>query len=584
MLWGAVAINKHYVKQPAAGGTYKEALIGQPKYINPLFAGGSDVDTDLTSLIYSGLLRYDGAGNPVSNLAQSVTSSADHLTYEVTLKPDLRWSDGEPLTARDVVFTVQSVQNPETNSPLISAWQGITVNQLSDLTVGFTLKEPFAPFIASLTLGIIPEHIWGDIAPSQLRLAKYNLQPIGSGPWKFLKLSKDDSGRIQNYTLAQNTNYYQKKPFLNELTFNFFDNYEEPVPELQSGNVDVLSFIPLSATEKLSNREFNFYSLRLSQYVALFFNQESQPVLKDLALRQALAKSFDKAQLVKTALKNPTVILDGPIAPGSPAFAPEVKRYPLDVTAANELLDKNWNRVEPEEYFQLRHNILLKNYDEEIAALKSSTSTDPGTVSSTLQGIEDEITAAVRAEMSPTQAFYRKDSQNRILSLTLTTTAAPEYQAIAELVAKAWEAIGVKTTIEEVDSDQLAKDAVRNRRYDVLLYSEILGGDPDLFAFWHSSQGNYPGLNLAQFSDRVGDKLLEQARSSGSDSERNQLLIKFQNLLADELPAIFLYEPTYSLASRKTIKGVAFDKLLSEPSERYSKLTNWYVKTKRHWQ
>lgn len=188
---------------PAVGGEYSEAMIGQPKYINPLFAAASDVDADITSLVYDGLFNYNQNEKLEPELAESYTISADQKNYDITIRQGRTWSDGEPVTIDDVIFTFETLQNPEVGSPLLLAFQDVLITKVNDTTVRFTLKSPYAPFMSSLTVGILPTHIWGSISANSLKLAGQNLQPVGSGAWKFSKLLKDESGRVTSYTLER---------------------------------------------------------------------------------------------------------------------------------------------------------------------------------------------------------------------------------------------------------------------------------------------------------------------------------------------------------------------------------------------
>ena len=150
------------------------------------------------------------------------------------MRQDVKWSDEEPLSADDVIFTFDTIQNPEVGSPLIPSFQGVRVTKIDDHTVSFALKEAFAPFLNSLTVGIIPEHVWVDIPPSGMRIARNNLQPVGTGAWIFNKLIKDDIGNIQSYSLQRNDNYYRQIPYLKNLTFKFYSEFSQDKTPLVS--------------------------------------------------------------------------------------------------------------------------------------------------------------------------------------------------------------------------------------------------------------------------------------------------------------------------------------------------------------
>jgi len=567
--FSAYTVSTRSVLVPKNGGEYSEGLIGHPKYINPIFASTNDIDSDLTKLVYSGLFKYKN-GQLTNDLAESFTIAPDQKTYDINLRQDLRWSDGEPVTVDDILFTFEMIQSAETGSPLIASLQGVRVNKIAENTVRFTLKTPYAPFLQTLTIGILPEHIWSETPPASMRLAKHNLEPIGSGPFKFQKMVKDSSGNIQSYTLIPNNNYYDKKPYLQTITFKFFESYAEAVSALRSQNILGLSFVPHDLKEKVDGRNFSIYTSELPQYTALFFNQENDASLKNYDLRLALAKAIDKNTLVKEALYGDGLVLDAPILPGNLGYT-EVPKILFDTASANQSLDKAFPRLQPEEYFKLRHEQIIKTLTEQ-----AGNSKEPVTVS---EADEKRIEDTIRSEMSSGQSFYRKNG-NDVLRLTITTADTPEYIKTANEIAKMWSVIGIQTSIKTVGSHQIIRDALKDREYEVLLYGEMIGADPDLYAFWHSSQVDYPGMNLARFSDRDADKTLEDARATLNSETRSKLYQKSQNILATKLPAIVLYSPTYIASISKDIYGVDISNL-ANPSDRFSGLTDWYTKTKR---
>ena len=339
----------------------------------------------------------------------------------------------------------------------------------------------------------------------------------------------------------------------------------------------------LDTSRKLPNKNVLSFTYTLPQYTALFFNQTDPLLSKDVDLRLALAKAVDKPALMRDALQNNGSVIDGPILTGSIGYYPEIKKIPFNPQEANALLDKKWSKIEPEEYFKLRQSALKKEREEEITLLKQASSTAE-VIAEAEQRITDETTDTVRREMDSSQSFYRRDKSNSVLRLTITTADTAEYVKIAELTAEMWRKIGIQTTIEVVGRRQILREVIHDREYQVLLYGEIVGGDPDLFPFWHSSQSKYPGLNIAGFADRNGDKLLEEARVTLDEKKRAELYKKFQDLLAKDVPAVFLYTPTYHSLIHKEIRGIKSHRHLVSPSDRYNDIVEWYARTEWRWQ
>lgn len=577
--WGGWLIASHHVVIPKNGGEYIEALVGQPKLVNPVFAGANDVDADITPLFYSGLFRFNKNQKLVNELAASWTVSDDQKIYNVKLRQDVSWTDGNKLTANDVIFTFETIQNPEVNSPLFTAFQGVTVNKINEYEVQFILKEPFVSFLNSLTVGIVPEHIWSEILPANLRLAKENLQPqVTSGPWKFLRLIKDGTN-IQAYALEKNEKYFGTLPYLKNVTFKFYQDYNEAAEALRAKEVIAASFIPQYLQEKITSKNLVIYKLHLPQYTTLFFNQTQQPYLKNIDFRKILTLSINKKLLIAEALNNNGEIIDSPILSGSIGYYQDINKIEYNLEQANQSLDKTgWKRIDPETYFKVRRDAMLKNRLAEIKLLPEYA-TDSSTL---IVALEQTVDNAVRQEMWPDQTFYRQDKKNNLLSLTITTTNIPEYQKVADSIARMWRAAGIQINIQTIANRQINREILKARNYEILLYGEILGDDPDPYPFWHSSQTNYPGLNLSMFADRNADKILEEARSVNDLQKRTQLYKQFQDILAKEIPAVFLYTPVYNFMADKNLKGVELDKIFV-PADRFNGLSNWYLKTKWEW-
>ncbi len=565
---------KHIIQKPKIGGEYIEGLIGQPKYLNPLFSSANDVDSDITSLLYRGLFSSNNTGIQ-PNLAESYTVSPDGKTYTISLKKNEHWSDGETITADDVIFTIESISNPEVGSPLIAAFQGVQTEKVDDATIRFTLKEPYAPFLENLTVGILPAHIWDEIAPSNLRLTNNNLQPVGSGPWMFSKLKKD-SGAIQTYSLVPNPYFSGKKPYFKNLTFKFFPDYSSALEALKGQSITALGFIPHDDNAHLTTKNLNLFKLTLPQYTAIFFNQNQQPFLKNDSVRKALVLAIDRSLLIEKGLYGAGHITNSPLVNLS---IPASTTFQFDKQKAMELLDAAaWTRIEPEEYFKLRSEELNKTTTTSTTVSVSST---PAEITAAKEN-NKQINSFIRQEMNPDQPFYRKDKNGNILSIVITTADTPEYRRVGELIASMWRTVGVKTVLQTISPRQIAHDTIKPRAYEALLYGEIIGEDPDPFPFWHSSQINSPGLNLSLYANRNTDKLLEDARETTDAAKRNELYKKFQEILVSDIPAIFLYIPEHTFAVNKSIKGIELGQL-NAPEDRFKYISDWYIKTSLGW-
>ena len=578
----------HIVQMPANGGRYVEAVVGSPKSVNPVFASTNDVDMDIARLVFSGLMRYDAKHRLVPDLAVKYDLNADKKIYTFELRRDVFWHDGNPFTAKDVQFTIETIQNPAVNSPLFVSFQGVEISVVDDYTIRFVLPEPFGQFLSVLIVGILPEHVWFDVPPEQMRFSNLNLQPIGTGPFMFKKLAKDDTGYIYSYELERFDKYFRQSPFLDEFVFQFFPEYEGSAGAIEAfrgQKVDGLNFVPHALRDKVERKHVVLHTPQLPQYTALFFNQDNQPILKEKSVRLALAKAIDKEKILQQVLKNEGSVINGPILPGFAGYDANIGAIARSIEEANKLLDEKWPRVTSENYREKRKTELWKFWED---GQKTTSSTANGTATSTpdeaaKQRAETDINSQLDSELSTPQTFYRQDKQGKILELNLVTVKNEEYRKAAEIIAGLWQEIGVKVNLKFYEVREFSREVLKPRNYDILLYGEIVGDDPDPFPFWHSSQIDYPGLNLSRYLNRNADALIEKARTAVNEDERTGLYKKFQELLATELPAVFLYMPTYTYATTDRVNGLGVERI-SRPADRFADVTGWYVKTNGQWQ
>lgn len=589
----------NFLPTPIAGGEYTEGLFGAPQFINPLLAQTNDVDTDLSRLLFSGLVQYDKNLQIIPDLAERWQIDGDGTIYTFTLRNDALWHDGQAVTADDVIFTVKSIQDPEFKSPLAASMRGISVEKIDATTIRFTLPpEPYPNFLEAVTFGILPQHIWGDIPPINANLTEYNIKPIGSGAWQFKTLTKDRLGNIKSYTLAPFPEYYGKQPYLEKLTFRFYpQDFPSGVEALNRNAIEGLSFLPKEFKKDVSTlKNIKLYSFSLPQYTAVFFNQKQNEDLAERSVRQALALAIDKPQILTEALQLEGEIIDSPLLPVE--VTSQATQTEFNIEQANELLDEaDWQRYTPEEYRQL----LIEQLEAEVAAQaaedeaeaetedsdQSNTSeaasdtTSQATTTPTTEEVSNPI-AQLQQQDFNTQPFYRvKDDVT--LSVELTTVDQPENIKSAELLQKFWRAIGVDVSITIVESGRIARDVIKPRSYQALLFGIIVGSDPDPYPFWHSSQIEDPGLNLSLYANRKVDELLEDARIATDASEVQDAYRQFQDTLIEDVPAIFLYNPTYTYAADQKIKGIDVSRIIV-PADRFNNIEEWYIRTRRSYQ
>lgn len=527
---GGWFVTTHRIDTPTTGGSYTEGLIGEPIAINPLYAQANDVDADLTALVYSGLVRWNGEDAYVPDLADSMQRSDDGRTYTFHLRDGIRFHNGTPVQVRDILFTISAIQNPAYRSPLAPSFRGVRVEQVDDKTVSFTLEKAFAPFLSALAVGILPSDVWGDIDPAHASLAAINLSPIGSGPYRFNRYEKDESGFIKKYTLKRFTDFYRSPAHIDEFIFKFYSDATAAEHALENKNVEGVSYIPSELEQSVSSlRHTSIHTPDFPRITALFFNQNSSTLLKKKEVRQAIQAALNKDEILGAALFGRGRIINDPFLPGQSGVAVTSEAAVFDPGKAMELLDVQK---------------LLKKEGEEIRTYIPAGQKEPVA-----------------------------------LQLTLTTVQNNEFIRAAEQIKEQLKKVGIAIMIEPVDLSEFFSKVIAPHDYELLLYGQLLGADPDPYPFWHSSQIT-SGRNLAQFSSRQADDILIKAQGLTDAAERGKLYADFQTILAQEIPAVFLYQSFYAYSIGSSIEGPTVNRLIS-PSDRFGRVNEWYVKTSK---
>ncbi len=510
---------------PVTGGEYSEGVVGQPMYINPVLSSGNEADGALVKLIYSGLLKYDAKGEIVPDLAESYELSSDMLTYTVHLKKDVKWHDGEPFSADDVIFTIQMIQDPAFKSPLRQNWQGVGMEQVDENTLKFILPAPYAFFVNNLTTGILPKHVWETVAPTNFSLAEYNLRPVGTGPYQFSDFQKDSGGMILSYKLTASDNYFAEKPHISTITFQFYPDEDSIVEAFNNKQIFGMSSVsPEKLKDIKSQRSANIIPASLPRYFAVFFNQLKSKVLADKDVRKALSLATNRKDIVDKIFGGQGKEIFSPIPPGTFGASEDVKKYDFDSAKAEKTLeDAGWKKGD--------------------------------------------------------DGFRSKSGQP--LQFTLVTTDWPQLVDTANLLKSQWEAIGAQVNVDSESVGDIQQNFIRPREYEAFLFGQSWPmAEPDPYSFWHSSQTKDPGLNLALYSNHDVDKILDKLRTELDPGKRLDLYKNFQQAVTDDIPALFLYSPNYIYVVNKKVQGIEISSLVS-PEERFAEIGKWFMKTKR---
>ncbi|HTP00006.1 MAG TPA: peptide ABC transporter substrate-binding protein [Anaerolineales bacterium] len=516
------------VTQPATGGVYTEGLAGSLGRLNPLLDWNNPADRDVDRLIFSGLVKFNSRGLPQADLADWGTST-DGSIYNFSIRPDAVWHDGAPVTSDDVIFTIDLIKSsslfPEDVKQL---WKQIEVKRLNDKNLKLTLPEPFAPFLDYVTFGILPKHLLGSTPPNQLASAPFNINPVGSGPYKFDHLLVD-SGRITGVVLTLNDKFYGQKPYIQQVVFRYYPNTKSAYDAFQEGEVLGVSELTQDILPQgLADPNLSVYTGQMPQLgiVLLNLNNSEVPFLQNANVRRALMLSLNRDYIVGKFLKGEAVIADGPIMPGS------------------------WAHYDGVEHL---------DYDPEAAV-------------SLLKG---------EGYVIPASGGVVRAKENVALNFTLVHPNDALHTQMAQAIQQQWAQIGVQINLQAVPYEQMIPNYLAPRTYQAALadLNTSRTPDPDPYPFWHQSEA-INGQNYSQWDNRAASEYLEQARTESDFTIRTRLYRNFQVVFQKELPSLPLYYPVYNYGVDSQVRGVQISNLF-DTSDRLAFINDWYLVTRR---
>jgi peptide/nickel transport system substrate-binding protein len=521
------ALSPYYQSlKPVPGGLYTEGLIGSFTNANPLYATGT-ADVAVSHLIFSGLFKYDNDNNLINDLAHDWQVSPNGKRYTVSLKHNLRWQDGHPFTSDDVVYTYRTIQNIESQSPLYSSWQGITVTKWDPYTVNFDLPNQLTAFPYSLTNGIVPKHLLEDIPPTQLRSASFNTAPVGTGPfeWKYVETTGvENTERQQRIALSAYDDYWDGRPKLDGFSVVTFSDDQHMIAAFQDKQLNAMSGIDTVPEDVSKDEGLEVYRTPLSAAVMTFFNN-SRPPLNDVNIRQALVSGIDRTPLADMT-PYARDLVDGPLLRNQLGYDPAIKQLSYNPDAANQLLDKaGWTRGGGGQRFK----------------------------------------------------------DGKPLLLNLSSQDSMEYTQTAQYLQQQWNKIGVKVNVRYYPAEDLQRSVISGHDYDMLLYGISLGVDPDIFAYWDSTQASISSqgrLNLSEYKSTAADQALEAGRTRLEPSLRVTKYHAFTTAWAQDAPALALYQPNFLYVARSPVYNYQ-RKSINSAADRFYNVNQWMVRQQR---
>ncbi len=601
---------------PTKGGVYREGVVESTQWltINPLYSIGNDTERDIAEVVFDGLFYYNEEGELMPGLAKDLNTE-DHKVFDLHLKEDLYWSDGEKITSEDVKFTVKTILNPDFGSPLRQEWDGVGMEKISKHQIRFTLGQPSAVFPENLTLKIIPKHIFKELSPRDFRYSINNMKPVGSGPYRFKETEKRPSGEIRSITFERNPYYHGLEAFIDEVSFVFFDNEEDVYRAKARGEIDGYAISGNSKEYSFEDiRGTHYYSFDLPRYFSVTFNLESENAIGNKGVRKALTHATDKEAILENVLNGKK----GEVV-NSPFFAefydlpvPE-NGYHYDIEKGKKILEEegfeNGKRT-PEDPFEFTEEMKEESQGEEVRKLQECfiylrEEDEDLYPQGEVTGFFDEGTKEAvnyfqekyREEILDPHGFTRgtgmvagstqkklnekcKDlfGKDIFLEVSLTTLEDPLLVKTAKELKEQWERLGVKVEIKEKSFSDIQERTIRERDFEVLLFGTMLSRSANPFPLWHSSKTETPGLNLSGYQNEEADELLEKILHGEKEGE--EVVVKLQEMIMEEAPTISLYSPYFKYSVSNKVEGIE-ERKLANPSDRLSDINRWHINARR---
>lgn len=512
--------------EPVRGGVYTEAMVGSPSRLNPMLDYYNQVDYDVDRLIFCSLIRFDHRGLAYGDVADSWGISIDGTHYSFSIREDAVWHDGQPVTSKDVIFTIESLRSEDIPLPsdVIEFWRQVNVIEVNEKTISFELPEPFAPFLDYLNFGILPEHLLGHLYPDEIIDDAFNMSPIGCGPYQFERFIVEN-GDIVGVVLNAFEDYFGQKPYIDQIVFHYYPDAASALFAYKQGDVMGINQIPPSVlSEALIEPDLYLFSARLPRLTLVYLNLDSPatPFFQDVEVRRALLTGMNRRWIVDRLLGGQAIIANGPIFPESWAYYEGVQQVAFDT-------------------------------DKAISILKEAGYT------------------------IPSEGGWIRSKDGEPLSFEMVHPDVDPYPEIAQTIKENWEKIGVEVKLKAVPYTELLEDYLEPRTYEAALVELNLARspDPDPYPFWHQTQIT-DGQNYAGWDDRQASEYLERARVKSEIDERTRLYRNFQFRFNQELPALLLFYPIYTYSLDNQVQGVSIGPLY-DPSDRFETIKSWFL-------
>lgn len=536
------------VSVPVSGGEITEGIVGVPTLVNPV-AALSDADKDLTSLVYSGLMRKDQDGDFIPDLAESYTISPDGRIYTFIIKKDAKFHNGKKVTADDIVFTIERIKDPIVKSPRKPAWEGVTISKTDEHTVVFTLSQPYISFLDNTTIGILPSGVWKNVNVSEFNISPLNTKAIGSGPYKVVSVTKNNDGIPERYELERFNHFALGKPLIKKINIVSFANEKDLIKALTNGSVDQAGGISSENMEELKKDKFGITTSTLPRIFGIFYNGDTNKIFNDSTVVKALDLAIDRQEIVDAVLSGYGSVIHNPVPDRiiQDEQTDKFKRSKID--EANDILEKaGW--IKGEDGIRAKGGTAAKTITKKVGSRK--------------------VTEQVKA------------TAGQRLTFSLTTGDAPELKQAAALIKDQLSLIGVEVDIKKVYETGQLNQLIRAREYEALFFGQVVNHESDLYSFWHSSQKSDPGLNIAMYTNKKVDTILESVQKTLAFEDRIEKYESLKEEFNSNIPALLIYSPEYIYVTSPTLYNIRLDNI-STPSDRFTYVYQWAADTDKVW-
>lgn len=468
---------------PAYGDIIVEGSIGDASNLIPILSTDA-TSHSISGLVFNGLVKYDKDLNIIGDLAESWDISDDGLVFTFHLRKGVKWHDGRPFTADDVLYTYQVTVDPKTPTAYAGDFLKVTKAEVIDpYTFRVTYDKPFAPALSSWGAAILPKHLLDGKDITQSPLSRH---PVGTGPYIFKEWVTG-----QKIVLTSNPDYFEGKPYIDGYIMRIIPDMATMFLELRAQGVDQMNLTPLQYTRQtetnLFRNNFNKYRYLSFGYTYLGYNLEN-PLFRDKRVRQALSHAINKEEIINGVLLGLGRIATGPFKPGTWAYNPNVRQYPHNPAKAQELL--------------------------------------------------------AEAGWRDTNGDGMLDKDGQPFSFEIITNQGNEVRAkCAEIIQRRLADIGIQVKIRVIEWAAFINEFINKKRFDATILGWTITLDPDLYDVWHSSKTKPGELNFISYKNDEVDILLEKGRSTFDTDERKRCYDRIQEILAEDQPYTFLYVP-----------------------------------------